>query len=922
MNNLSNKVAFCTAKQHTVLKIVFSSTLALFIIFYLYTTLNQHQQLSRFWQSQAKSIANNISQSIHSRTDVTALLFKNFFQQGELSSDAFNKFVLSNLAIFPELQALAWVKNNNINKVNQFEQHKQQQEVLHPGLSKSDSLKFKALTKDLYSLEFMYAKNVDNRFPGLDLLTASDTSRLVNQLLKTGKTVFFNTINRQDNPGAQPLIMAFIPVFSESATGLMPQQTKPALTGYIIAVMQLGKLLESINKDLSTSKSLFYLEDITNPDARFTIFKKKSGDSLNVSNYTSSIVPVSNLLWKINLLSTESNLPKPLTNEPFFLSSLLFLSLGTLFFLNIPVRAERRVEANDSLFFEPDNREERRKNAQRNLQLLAITFESHDAIIITDHNTSILRVNQAFTDITGYSEQEILGKKTRILSSGRQDKQFYHHMWDTLLAENKFSGEFWNRRKNGEEFVTSQTITAVRNNTGAVTHYISMFSDNTAKKAYDNEIQRLAFHDPLTGLPNRRLLYDRIDQELNTIKREQSYGVLLFIDIDNFKTINDSYGHELGDELLIQISKRLSRSARKSDTVSRIGGDEFVVLLSALDGDKNKAIQYAINVSQPILELFSKPFDLSDHHFFITPSIGVTIITNNGDKASDLIKQADTAMFKAKSEGKNSICFFQADMQCLAKHRLMMEKDIRRAIAQQEFSLHYQPQLDSQNKIKSAEALIRWQKPNGDWVSPVDFIPIAEESGLILDIGNWVLMEGCQQLKKWLDYGLELDHLSINVSVKQIRQESFVKQIQNTLETTGLPANKLMLELTESMLIKDIEDTILKLKELKEMGIKLSIDDFGTGYSSLSYLRQLPIDELKIDRSFVNDILNIHGGLITSTIISMAQNLKLTVVAEGVENESQIAFLAGNGCTLFQGYYFSRPLAANQFIDYVENQKT
>lgn len=436
---------------------------------------------------------------------------------------------------------------------------------------------------------------------------------------------------------------------------------------------------------------------------------------------------------------------------------------------------------------------------------------------------------------------------------------------------------------------------------------------NAERIKSDEQIRRLAFYDPLTGLPNRRLLLEGIQHELEVVRRQQLYASLLFLDLDNFKTLNDSLGHHIGDELLVQLSDRLRSGLRKEDTAARLGGDEFVVLITGEYSSRDRAIRQALNVAQKVQFAISGSYHLHGHEHTITSSIGITLFPENDETAADVLKQADTAMYRAKEEGRNTIAFYHPAMQEAADKRLLLEKELRASIAEKKFEIYFQPQLDSQGHLAGAEALVRWLHPDKGMVLPADFIPVAEETGLILELGEWILKETCECIK-----GCSISHVAVNISPRQFRQADFVENVIRILKETETDPKDLMIELTEGIVIENIEDTIDKMNALKQLGIRIAIDDFGTGYSSLAYLKQLPLDQLKINDKFVRDIeTDPSDAVIVETIIAMARHLGFSVVAEGVETFNQFAFLEDKGCHLFQGFYFSHPLTRKEFKNYM-----
>ncbi|MGR9088695.1 MAG: EAL domain-containing protein, partial [Gammaproteobacteria bacterium] len=491
------------------------------------------------------------------------------------------------------------------------------------------------------------------------------------------------------------------------------------------------------------------------------------------------------------------------------------------------------------------------KQAEEQLRLAATTFESQQGIMITDKNAKILRVNKAFTEITGYSQEHIEGKNPRLLQSGQHDGEFFQHFWNQLESKGRYEGEIWNRRINGEIYPQWQTVTAVKNDSGKITHYVSVFSDITEKKTAETKIHALAYYDPLTNLPNRRLLLDRFDHEITIAQRHQKFGAVIFLDLDHFKVLNDTQGHLVGDELLIQVASRLSSVLRKEDTPARIGGDEFVVLLHAESDSLPQAAEHTRTVAEKIREKLNEPFLLNQYLHRLSPSIGIALFPDHCESPDKILQQADIAMYRSKTNGRNTISFFHPTMQQASDARLQLEQNLRTAVEKGRFLLHYQPQINENGEAFGAEALIRWNHPEKGLLAPGEFISIAEESSIILDIGSWVLNEACRQIKTWLAAGYHSPHISININAHQFRQKDFVRQVEEAVRNSGISPDLLGIELTESLMIDDIEEAIAKMMALKKLGIAIAIDDFGTGYSSLMYLKRLPIDVLKIDRLFI-----------------------------------------------------------------------
>jgi diguanylate cyclase (GGDEF)-like protein/PAS domain S-box-containing protein len=557
------------------------------------------------------------------------------------------------------------------------------------------------------------------------------------------------------------------------------------------------------------------------------------------------------------------------------------------------------------------------------LRIAAITFEIEEGMMVTDENAKIIRVNQAFTRLTGYSAEEAIGMNPSMLKSDRQDNEFFQRMWTNLGLNHSWQGEIWNRRKDGEIYPVLLNITAVIGEDSKVSNYVGAFVDFTDRKKAENEIFHLAFFDPLSKLPNRRLLLDRLGQAVVNGSRNHTGGALLFIDLDNFKTLNDTKGHGIGDLLLIEVAKRLHACVREGDTLSRFGGDEFVLLLEGLSEESTLAAQQARGVGEKVLEALSQTYNLEGNEFHSSSSMGITLFINYKQKLDELLKQADTAMYEAKKSGRNTLRFFDPLMQEELETRAHLEEGLRDALRRQEFRLYYQMQINRNGRILGAEVLIRWIHPEQGLISPLQFIPLAEETGLIVPIGTWVLENACYQLKAWeADHHTRNLHLSVNVSGRQLRQADFVTQVSSIINQTGINPARLKLELTESIVLEDVADTIAKMHALKALGLSFSMDDFGTGYSSLAYLTQLPLDQLKIDQSFVRNIGSKTSDVtIIQTIIGMADNLSMEVIAEGVETQIQRNTLESMGCLLYQGYLFGKPVPVQEFISAVLEKK-
>lgn len=559
-----------------------------------------------------------------------------------------------------------------------------------------------------------------------------------------------------------------------------------------------------------------------------------------------------------------------------------------------------------------------RKRAEEEQRIAAIAFDSQQGMIVTDANGVIIKVNRAFTELSGFSPAEAVGKTPALLSSGRHDRAFYKNMWQTLKEKHYWQGEIWNRRKNGQIYIAWLTISAVTTPDGCVSHYVGAFSDTTEKSEAAAEIHRLAFYDPLTHLPNRRLLHDRLAHALAATSRNGLYGAILFLDLDNFKTLNDTRGHDVGDLLLVEVAHRVRAGLREGDTVARLGGDEFVMILEGLSAEAEEAALLAKQVGEKLNAAIAQPFDLGGTDFHCTTSIGVRLLGAQ-DTVEELLKHADLALYQAKSDGRNTVRFYDPSMQAALDRRSTLENELRHAIRREQFQLHYQPQFDNTRRIIGAEALLRWQHPKHGLIAPGDFIPLSEQTEIILPIGRWVLETACAQLKAWSrgERTRELT-LGVNVSARQFRQPDFIDQVRNVLEASEANPERLTLELTESMVLDDVADTIQKMEAIKQFGVHFSLDDFGTGFSSFSCLTRLLLDQLKIDKSFVLNLPERGAdAVIVTAIINMAGSLGVNILAEGVETDAQREFLDSRGCHAYQGHLFSRPLPVEAFDAFV-----
>ena len=560
-----------------------------------------------------------------------------------------------------------------------------------------------------------------------------------------------------------------------------------------------------------------------------------------------------------------------------------------------------------------------RKEAEEGLRLAATVFQTtNEAIMVTDAKKRIKAINPAFTRVTGYMSDDVVGKTPNMLSSGRHDADFYRQMWRQIAENGHWEGEIWNRRKTGEVFPEWLSITAIREPDGKVVEYAAVFSDITKRKQDEERIRYQANYDALTGLPNRTLFLDRLSRAVITARREGGMVALLFIDLDRFKVVNDTLGHAFGDMLLEKAAKRLLSCVREADTVARLGGDEFTVILRDVHRGSDAAV-----VGEQIIDNLSKPFQLDGNEAYIGASIGITIYPNDAGDPATMLRNADMAMYKAKEAGRNAFRFFTPEMDEQALTRMTLEHDLRHALRRSEFEMFYQPIMNvATGGLAGAEALVRWHHPERGMIMPSEFIQVAEDTGVILEIGEWIIQASLAQAKAWRDEGLPLFWLSINLSSAQVKRGLTAKRTIDLVEVSGLPPDAVTFEITERLIMGDTKESVDWVRQVGEAGIGLSVDDFGTGYSSLSYLRKFPLDMVKIDKSFVRDIVtDPDDARLAGAVVALAHSLDLRVVGEGVETPEQLEFLRKHGCDFAQGFLFGRPMPPGDFRNYLTSFK-
>jgi diguanylate cyclase (GGDEF)-like protein/PAS domain S-box-containing protein len=695
------------------------------------------------------------------------------------------------------------------------------------------------------------------------------------------------------------------------------------LAGSMQALHYLGLLMMEINADIAYLKPLFFLSLITSVALSLAALKIKNEAFTNQSKYyfINNTQLLSALIMGLALSSVYFVIMQTVVFIPFgdanrvitggYRSALLWvMCITVLIVLSITLivpylfRFRQKVQKNE-----------------QDLHMANAAFKTHEAIMVVDKDFKITRINDAFTRMMGYTDEEVIGRSSTLLTIGNdEEKIFSNAVKKAIETEGTWNGEVESQRKDGVRFSDWQTISAIKNKDNQTTHYIYFFAETKEVKLVDTDIEKLAFYDPLTELPNRRLLHERLSHELNIARRYLRAGVLMFLDLDKFRDINNSLGHAVGDLVLIETAKRLRSLLRDTDTAVRLGGDEFVILSSAQDGIDSNLTDHSKAVVEKIIQAILEPYFIDGHELYLSASIGITLYTGIDETVDSLLKRADAAMYQAKAAGRNTYRFYQQSMQDIVDTKLNIERNLGMAISQGELSLHYQPQHADAKTVVAVEALLRWDSYNLGHIPPAKFIPVAEESGLILTIGQWVIEKACEQIISWDQQKIKVPLVAINISAKQFHQANFASNLIYIVLGYNINPNRIMLEVTENIFLGKFEDIKDKMHVLKKEGFKFSIDDFGSGQSSLTYLKGLPFDQLKVDQSFIRGFLNQPTDVaIVKAIASVAKSLKLDLIAEGVETEEHLAFLSDFGCDGYQGNYFSQPLAIEQLDRYIRS---
>ena len=732
---------------------------------------------------------------------------------------------------------------------------------------------------------------------------AMERARDQDQLSVSGKV----RLIQEDGANVQAGVLMYLPVYRHGLAHLTQSDRRANLMGWVYAPFRMNDLMD---KTLEGAKEEVDIE-IFNDEPVSADNLLYDSDRINSSAVTDTAlfhsafkIEVADKFWHVRMRSLpkfEESIDTRKVEKIQYLggviSLLLALLVGGLIF-----RRQRNIQS------------------EKDKSVAAIAFEIQQGMFVTDEHTIILKVNMAFTHITGYTAEETIGMTPKMLSSGRHEQNFYEALWKSINETGTWKGEIWNRRKCGEVYPEMLTITAVKNKQHVVTNYVASFSDISEAKAAAEKVSQLAYYDQLTNLPNRLFLMDRLRAAMSASERSGNNCALLFVDIDHFKIINDELGHGYGDMLLHRVAQRLRSCVRENDTVSRLGGDEFVVMVEELSADTHEAITQISLVGKKILDSFIEPHQLDAHKYYSSSSIGVTLFSGKQVPMEDLLKRADTAMYEAKRSGRNTIRFFDQKMQLRIDSLAVMERELQNALALKQFVLHYQIQVDTENRPTGVETLIRWIHPVRGMLLPEEFIPLTEKTGQIVSIGHWVLEMACAQIQSWSADPRTCNlTVSVNVSAAQFHHADFMNSIQEAIRHYDVPPKRLKLELTESLMLDRVGEAVEIMNGLSRAGVLFSMDDFGTGYSSFQHLHQLPIDELKIDRFFVN---NIHdSSVIVRTIVTMASALGVELIAEGVETKLQYRALIETGCTRFQGNLIGRPVPIEELEESLDQRK-
>jgi diguanylate cyclase (GGDEF)-like protein/PAS domain S-box-containing protein len=879
----------------------------LIVFIFQYTQKQESERIASIFERQVNTFHSTLNNKIQNHVDTVQVLKGLFDSSQFITAQEFHSFTQPILNRNQDIQALEWISFVPSEQREQFENPENEGLIIREPNHKNEMIPATERS-EYFPVTYVQPLVQNERALGFDVSTHPTALKALLKAKDTGKITITEPIQLIQDLKKKTGFVLYSPVYQNNKPINSPEHKKNALKGFTAGVFRMEDEIKEVFSAFADAQLFIKIEDQNNK--LYSNFPATKSARFNfISLHKTLPINVANRIWTVNYKPSAEFYYTQLSWTIWWLllSGFIITSLtgvGLLMLSGRTLRTEELVRKRTRALAKSEEQFRELVQAQSAIVWRADP-ETFQFTFVSDEAEKTL----------GYPVKQWLENKTFWTDHMHEDDlkwapEFCKNETSQLRAHN-FEYRMWSK---AGDLIWIKDIVSVITENGKAKELVGAMIDITEQKISEQEIYDLAFYDSLTGLANRRLLLDHLETELSAAKRNAVFGALLFLDLDRFKILNDSLGHHMGDKLLIQMARRINEVLRKEDLAARLGGDEFVIMIKAQDSSLEVATQNTLIIAEKIRQILEQPYVIDQYEHHSSSSIGVALFPEHDISAAELLQQADKAMYRSKEQGRNTISVFHPNLQKAADDKHFMEQELRLAIHNQDFTLHYQPQINQSGNTTSSEALIRWQHPKHGLISPADFIPVAEETGLIITLGLWVLNQACKQMRTWLNEGLNLHHVAVNVSFKQFRQADFVTQVKRIINNNKLLPNHLLIELTEGVVINNFKDTIEKMHALKKIGVKISLDDFGTGYSSLAYLKQLPIDQLKIDRSFVKDVTtDANDAIIVETIINMANNLQFDVIAEGVETQEQKDFLISKKCSVFQGYYFSKPLQADEF---------